>query len=117
MADDQTRRGDDPGHAGRVARQHRRRFFRVSNPAGDPLGLERQPEDHQPRKKKVRETIREPTGAEFMLRCAELNLSDEALRGMTMGMVYDMLTERANDREDYPIRATQADIEAYFGGG
>ena len=47
-----------------------------------------------------------------MLRCAELNLSDEALRGMTMGMVYDMLTERANDREDYPIRATQADIEA-----
>lgn len=52
-----------------------------------------------------------------MLRCAELNLSDEALRGMTMGMVYDMLTERANDREDYPIRATQADIEAYFGGG
>jgi hypothetical protein len=52
-----------------------------------------------------------------MLRCAELNLSDDALRGMTMGMVYDMLTERANDREDYPIRATQADIEAYFGGG
>lgn len=52
-----------------------------------------------------------------MLRCAELGLSDDALRGMTMGMVYDMLTERANDREDYPIRATQADIEAYFGGG
>ncbi len=52
-----------------------------------------------------------------MLRCAELNLTDSALQGMTMGMVYDMLTERANDREDYPIRATQADIDAYFGGG
>lgn len=52
-----------------------------------------------------------------MLRCAELNLSDSALGSMTMGMIYDMLTERANDREDYPIRATQADIYAFFGGG
>lgn len=52
-----------------------------------------------------------------MLRCAELNLSDSALGSMTMGMIYDMLTERANDRENYPIRATQADIDAFFGGG
>ena len=53
----------------------------------------------------------------FMLRCAELNLSDEALSNMTMGMVYDMLIEKANDREEYPYRATQADIEAFFGKG
>lgn len=52
-----------------------------------------------------------------MLRCAELNLSDQALGAMTMGMIYDMLTERANDRETYPIRATQADIYAFFGEG
>lgn len=51
----------------------------------------------------------------FMLRCAELNLSDEALYGMTMGMVYDMYTEKGNDREEYPIKATQDDIEAFFG--
>lgn len=52
-----------------------------------------------------------------MLRCAELNLSDAALSGMTVGMVYDMLTERANDREEYPYKATQEDIEAFFGKG
>lgn len=52
-----------------------------------------------------------------MLRCATLGLSDEALDGMTIGMVYDMLIEQANDREDYPIKATQEDIEAFFGKG
>lgn len=49
-----------------------------------------------------------------MLRCAELNLSDETLAGMTMGMIYDMLTEKENDREKYPYRATQEDIDAFF---
>ena len=72
--------------------------------------------DLRPRKK-VRATTREPTGALFMLRCAELNLSDDALGGMTMGMVYDLMIEEANDREKYPFKATQKDIEAFFGGG
>lgn len=52
-----------------------------------------------------------------MLRCAELGLSDSALETMSIGMVYDMLTERANDKETYPYKATQEDIEAYFGKG
>ena len=52
-----------------------------------------------------------------MLRCAQLGLSDEALNTMTMGMVYDMHTEKANDAEEYPIRATQEDIYAFFGRG
>ena len=34
---------------------------------------------------------------------------------MTMGMVYDMITEEANDREKYPYEATQDDIRAFFG--
>ena len=51
-----------------------------------------------------------------MLRCAHFGRSDEAQEGMTMGMVYDMLTEEANDREEYPIEATQADIDSFFGG-
>lgn len=51
-----------------------------------------------------------------MLRCAELHLSDEALEGMTMGMVYDMLYEQANDHEKYHYKGTQADIEYFFGG-
>ena len=49
-----------------------------------------------------------------MLRCAELNLSDEALTGMTVGMVYDVLIEKANDREEDPYKATQEDIDAFF---
>lgn len=50
-----------------------------------------------------------------MLRCAELGLSDEALAGMDVGMVYDMLTEQANDHEQYPIVADQDDIIRFFG--
>lgn len=65
----------------------------------------------------MRPTVRESTGALFMLRCAELGLSDEALDGMTMGMVYDMLIEKGNDAEDYPRIATQDDIYAFFGKG
>lgn len=50
-----------------------------------------------------------------MLRCARLGLSDEALENMTMGMVFDMLTEEGNDREEYPLEATQEDIRSFFG--
>ena len=49
-----------------------------------------------------------------MLRCAQLGLSDEALGDMTMGMVYDLMTEKANDLEKYPYQATQDDINAFF---
>lgn len=52
-----------------------------------------------------------------MLRCAKLGLSDEALANMSMGMVYDMLTEESNDNEQYPYKATQDDIYAMFGRG
>lgn len=60
---------------------------------------------------------REPNGAIFMLRCAELGLSDSALNNMTMGMVYDMLTEQANDREKYARKAQPGSMRAFFGGG
>ena len=61
--------------------------------------------------------MRQSNGAIFMLRCAQLNLSDEALSGMTVGMVYDLLTEKINDSEEYPYKATQEDIDAFFGKG
>ena len=51
-----------------------------------------------------------------MLRCHELGLSDEALRDMTIGMVYDLITEKGNDSEKYPIIADQDDIHNFFGG-
>lgn len=63
----------------------------------------------------MRATTRKPNGAIFMLRCAHFGLSDEALSNMTMGMVYDMLTEEGNDREDYPFEGTADDIKAFFG--
>lgn len=50
-----------------------------------------------------------------MLRCAELGLSMEDLDSLTMGMVYDMLIESSNDHEKYNYKATQADIDAFFG--
>lgn len=52
-----------------------------------------------------------------MLRCAELGLSDDALNEMDMGMVYDLLIEKGNDLEQYPYKATQEDIYAFFGKG
>lgn len=68
-------------------------------------------------RKKIRATVRESNGAQFMLRCAELGLTDEDLRGMTMGMVFDMLVEKMNDSIEYPYKATQEDINTFFGKG
>lgn len=51
-----------------------------------------------------------------MLRCAELGLGKDDLDDISMGMVYDMLIERANDHEKYPYKATQEDITNFFGG-
>lgn len=51
-----------------------------------------------------------------MLRCAELHLSIEDLDDMTIGMVFDMMTERANDQEKYPIKAPAGSMAAYFSG-
>ena len=36
---------------------------------------------------------------------------------MTMGMVYDMVTEKANDGEKYNIVAEPGSMRAFFGGG
>ena len=51
-----------------------------------------------------------------MLRCAELHLSSEDLDEMTIGMVFDMLTEKANDHEKYPILAPVGSMAAFFRG-
>lgn len=52
-----------------------------------------------------------------MLRCAELGLSDSALAGMNMGMVYDMLTEQVNDGEKYDLKPAPGSMRQFFGGG
>ena len=52
-----------------------------------------------------------------MLRCAELGLSRADLDDMTIGMVLDMLIERGNDREKYPIKGEPGGMKAFFAGG
>ena len=51
-----------------------------------------------------------------MLRCAELGLSIEDLDDMTMGMVYDMIVEKGNDREKYDIKAPGGSMAKFFRG-
>ena len=51
-----------------------------------------------------------------MLRCAELNLSREDLDEMTVGMVFDMITERSNDKEKYDKKAPAGSMAAFFKG-
>lgn len=65
----------------------------------------------------MRPTVREETGAVFMLRCAELGLSREDLDEMTMGMVYDLLTEKLNDAEKYDLKGQPGTMREFFGGG
>ena len=59
---------------------------------------------------------REPNGAIFMLRCAELNLTAADLDEMTVGMVYDMLIEKANDNEKYDKKAPAGSMASFFRG-
>ena len=53
------------------------------------------------------------TTALFLLRCVQLGLSMSDLDRLTMGMVYDMFTEQANDGADYPQAATQSDFDRF----
>ena len=59
---------------------------------------------------------REPNGAIFMLRCAELNLNGAELDEFTVGMVYDRVTERANDHEKYDKKAPAGSLASFFRG-
>lgn len=52
-----------------------------------------------------------------MLRCAELGLSRSDLDDMTMGMVYDMLLEKQNDKEQYPLKGIPGTLKNFFMGG
>ena len=59
---------------------------------------------------------REPNGAIFMLRCAELNLNGAELDEFTVGMIYDMTTERTNDHEKYDKKAPAGSLASFFRG-
>jgi len=48
-----------------------------------------------------------------MLRALELGLTPDILEQTTVGFVMDMLTERANDSYNYPLKATQEDFDNF----
>lgn len=48
----------------------------------------------------------------FMLRCVQCGISISDLELLSIGMVNDMFIEAKNDEYEYPVLATEADIEA-----
>lgn len=65
-------------------------------------------------KKLIRPSTREFTTALFVLRAKQSGLTLEELNTMSFGFVMDILTELSNDGYDYPVKATQEDIDRYF---
>lgn len=47
----------------------------------------------------------------FLLRCCEVGLSIADLEYLSIGMISDMFTEKENDDYEYPLIATQEDID------
>ena len=47
----------------------------------------------------------------FMLRCVQCGISISDLSLLSIGIVNDMFVELKNDEYDYPVMATQADID------
>ncbi len=47
----------------------------------------------------------------YALRCVQCGISIGDLEHLSIGLVYDMFTEAANDDYDYPVKATQEDID------
>lgn len=51
------------------------------------------------------------TTALYALRCVQCGIAISDLEYLSIGLVYDMFTESANDSYDYPYKATQDDID------
>lgn len=66
-----------------------------------------------PSKKKLRATTRETSDALFFLRCLQLGLRVGDLELVTVGMVFDLIAESANDQVNYPVVATQEDFDKF----
>ena len=56
---------------------------------------------------------REVNTALYLLRAIELGLSAADLELITVGMVYDMLTEKSYDETGYVREATQKDFDGF----
>lgn len=49
----------------------------------------------------------------FLLRCTEVGLSMDDLDDLTVGMVNDMFTEKANDNYEWKEIASQEDMDKF----
>lgn len=49
----------------------------------------------------------------FLLRTLSLGISISDMDLLTVGLIVDMYTERANDREEYPDVAQQEDFDIF----
>ncbi len=49
----------------------------------------------------------------FLLRCVQNNIRIEDLDNLDVGMVFDILTEAANDNAEYDLKATQEDFDKF----
>ena len=63
--------------------------------------------------KKVKRTTRELTTPLFLLRCCEIGIPPRDEELFTIGLIIDLMIEKANDGKDYPIQAGQADFDAF----
>ena len=64
-------------------------------------------------KKLPKPTDREITSALILLRCKQLGLTLEDLDVLDLGAVMDMAVEQANDGYEYPVLATQEDMDNF----
>lgn len=53
------------------------------------------------------------TSGLFYLRCVQLGMSIADTDLLTMGEIFDMITERANDEIEYPALASQEDFDKF----
>ena len=60
----------------------------------------------------MRPSARPESTALILLRCIQLGLSMKDLDELTLGMIYDIFTERENDNYEWPEEATLEDIMA-----
>lgn len=73
--------------------------------------MESQQQQHVGGKKKERAVDRELNTALFLLRAVQCGISVSDMDYLTIGMITDMFIEMKNDKYDYPLIATQEDID------
>ena len=85
----------------------------LSGATADPGTVGREPDDGCSGKKRIGRSEREMTTPLFLLRCTEVGISIRDLDLLTIGVVLDMWTEKANDGVKYRRIADQSDFDKF----